>query len=427
MKKLFVISFEGLNYKLLTEFMEMGNLPNFKRVSIEGGLEEINCSRIPYEASGLVSALSGKEDSEHGVFSYWRTRNRDYRPEVYQSEDVKHHMFWNQRFCKGYRVGIVNVFGTHPVYKVDGVLISYAMNRTLRYAFPPDLMRRLTKSGFGYVQDMGAFYKNDGKESLLKQVIKVEKMRHAICQELYKDDLDVYVINYTCIDRVCHFFMDELKDDAMPLEEKAVYRMYQLSDEILGDILQYVDAHGSELILFSSVGFGELEKFVEINPYLEKEGFLKRVSERGIDFDHTLAFEAPQGVHGININTEDFYARGIVKADNYNRVLSEVADALRQMINPYNTKPMFAQVVKGKEFYQGNKEAPDLILEPYDWNYLPYGDNYWADIVGRHNQTGWHRNKSVWGRMGYHMNQEAFQQVSCLKDIYREIERTILI
>ena len=178
---------------------------------------------------------------------------------------------------------------------------------------------------------------------------------------------------------------------------------------------------------FSSVGFGELEKFVEINPYLEKEGFLKRVSERGIDFDHTLAFEAPQGVHGININTEDFYARGIVKADNYNRVLSEVADALRQMINPYNTKPMFAQVVKGKEFYQGNKEAPDLILEPYDWNYLPYGDNYWADIVGRHNQTGWHRNKSVWGRMGYHMNQEAFQQVSCLKDIYREIERTILI
>lgn len=425
MKKLFIISFEGMNYDILKEYINKGYLPHFKKLCDEGYIAEINCSRIPYEASGLVSAFSGLEDSKHGVFSYWHAKNKSYVPEVYQSSEIKDKMFWNSKDFKGHKVGIVNVFGTHPVYKVGGCLISYAMNRTLRYVYPSQLIRDFSKKGFAYVQDMGAFYRNEGKIPFLNQVNKVENMRHNICKELYNEDIDVYVINYTCIDRVCHFFMNEVQDDSIPIEDKAVYQMYQCSDAILGDILEYIEKFDGELIILSSVGFGPLKRFVEINPYLEKCGFLARSSDRQIDWEKTLAFEAVQGTHGININKQSFYSKGIVKDSDYEHIFLELVSVLKDMKNPYNNNLMFSKVISGNEFYKGHIEAPDIILEPYDWEYLPYGDAYWADTVGRHNQTGWHRNKSVWGRLGSSLNKNQLGKIQDLKDIYQEIMQTI--
>ncbi|MGJ3560839.1 hypothetical protein ACR6C2_30120 [Streptomyces sp. INA 01156] len=40
--------------------------------------------------------------------------------------------------------------------------------------------------------------------------------------------------------------------------------------------------------------------------------------------------------------------------------------------------------------------APDLIMEPADWRYLPLGDPRWATHVHRTWQSGWHRRESFW-------------------------------
>lgn len=426
MRKLFIISFEGLNIELLKQYMDIGKLHNFSKLSEEGYLNRVKCSKVPYEASGIASTFSGMNESKHGVLSYWKAKNKNYIPEVYSSEEIKDFMFWRQKRFENYKAGIVNIFGTHPVYEVNGSLISYAMNRTLRYTYPDNLLRDFASKGFNYVQDMGAFFKNEGKENFLRQVQKVESMRHEICKKMYVEDYDIYVINYTCIDRVCHFYMSEVFNDTIPLEEKAVYRMYKLCDSILGDLFEVIEKSKSELILFSSVGFGKLKRFVEINPYLEKTGFLNNISNRTIDWERTVAFEAPQGTHGININTKSFYSKGTVKDIDYEKVLNEVAHALAEMKNPDNNNPMFSKVIPGFEYYQNHYNAPDIILEPYDLEYLPYGDTYWADIVGRHNQTGWHRSESVWGKWGGSLSTDSnVDAVKSLEDIYEHISDTL--
>lgn len=425
MRKLFVISFEGLNFDLLNQYLDVGELNHFKKLQEEGYLGKIQCSKVPYEAAGIVSALSGVNESQHGVFSYWKAKNKNYLPEVYHSEAIKNFMFWQHKKLKDYKISVVNMFGTHPVYPIKGSLISYAMDRTLRYTYPADLLRSFAKKGLNYVQDMGAFYKPGlQKEDFINQIQKVELMRHEICKKMYLSDYDIHVVNYTCIDRVCHFYMNEVADHGIPLKEQAIYRMYQLCDQILGDIFELMEKSKGELILFSSVGFGPLKSFVEINPYLEKKGFLNYTSHRVVDWKRTMAFEAPQGTHGININRKPFFSQGIVEDIDYLKVLTEVAQALTEMKNPHNGNPMFAKVISGSEYYQNHIHAPDLILEPYDWEYLPYGDPHWADIVGRHHQTGWHRSESVWGKWGDSLSVSR-EEVRSLDDIYRNIIETL--
>lgn len=402
MSKLIVISFEGMNYELLKTWIEGGHLPNFKRMADQGYIGEMDCSRVPYEASGLISAFSGLSDSEHGMLSYWKAHNKSYVPEIWSSSEVKDIMIWNDKSMKDYKFGVVNVFGTHPVYPMNGFLISYAMEkRTIRYTYPPTMLHEISRKGLPYVQDLAAFFKNQDKYVFTDEVKQVEELRHNVSKELLKEDVDVYIINYTCIDRVCHFYMSELRDDSIPLEEKIVFRMYKECDNMLKDILEVQDKTNADMLLISSVGFGHLQHFVEINKYLAEKGFLSwDEAGRRPDWEKTLAFEAIQGSHGININRKSFYDKGIVEDHEYESILMQVMDSLKQMENPYSGNPMFSAVIKGKEYYNNNSKAPDIVIEPYDWEYLPYGDSYWADQVSRHCQTGWHRNKTVWGGIG---------------------------
>jgi predicted AlkP superfamily phosphohydrolase/phosphomutase len=401
MPKLLVVSFEGLNYELLTGWIESGYLPNFKRVADEGHIGEIDCSRVPYEASGLISAFSGISDSEHGMLSYWKVHNKSYIPETWSSSEVKDIMLWNDSALKDYKFGMVNVFGTHPVYPLNGFMISYAMDkRTIRCTYPPTLIHELTRKGLPYVQELGAFFNKQEEWRFIGEVSKVEELRHNVSMELINQDVDVYIINYTCIDRLCHFYMSELRNDSISLEDKKVFQMYVNCDRILGDMLSIREKQNADILLMSSVGFGHLKNFVEINPYLSQKGFLKwGTSERQPDWARTVAFESVQGSHGININRKSFYNEGIVEDSEFESVLNQLIDSLKEMRNPHNDNPMFSSVKTNKDYYN-NPKGPDIVIEPYDWEYVPYGDSYWSDMVSRHCQTGWHRNKSVWGGIG---------------------------
>ena len=401
MSKLFVISFEGLNMDLLENWCESGRLPHFKYVQSKGHLGEIACSNVPYEASGLLSAFSGMDDFEHGVMSYWKAHNPDYVPQVWKSGEIEDHMIWRKALSRDNRVGVVNIFGTHPPRELNSALVSYAMERTLRYTYPANLLRSLSEKGLPYVQDMGAFYKGQGKNEFLSEVLRTEGMRHLLSMKLYEKALDVYFVNYTCIDRVSHFYMKELKDDSVRLEDKIIFQMYRYCDSVLGDVLKFAGRHHSDLLIFSSVGFGHLEHFVEINPMLRNENLLSYDKDgRRLDWKRTIAFESVQGSHGININRAGRYVHGIVKDSEFISTRRHVMETLGRMINPYNGNPLFSSVFPGEDRYRNGDMVPDIIIEPYDWGYLPYGDNYWADIVSRHAQTGWHRAKSVWGGLG---------------------------
>lgn len=141
---------------------------------------------------------------------------------------------------------------------------------------------------------------------------------------------------------------------------------------------------------------------MSVNDFLEEAGYLKRDTNNQIDWNKSVAFESVQGTHGININLKGRYSQGCVSQDNLQAVRQDIMSYLKEVINPKTGLLLFKDVMAGEEYYPGSyaKEAPDIMLEPLDYRYLPLGDTYWANHVHRHYQSGWHRREGFWTGTG---------------------------
>lgn len=388
--KLIVAVFEGADFDILSHLMGLNLIPNFKKLD---SFNKCKCSLIPYEAAGLMSVFSGIAEADHGISSYWKSQNSEYIPELWNSNDVKDCMIWNSVKNKNIRTAVINLWGTHPVYPMNGHILSYSMEKSLRFCYPSNLSNELIKNGYKYVQDTCAIHNESTvKEIFCNDVLKIDMLRHN-CIEFFENICDVIIVNYTAIDRISHFYFDEYQKE---YTSSQLYRAYKQCDYILSDLMNLADRHHASLIVLSEIGFGRLKKFVKINKELYNGGFLKYKSNGVIDWEQTVAFESVQGSHGININRKGRNIYGTVNDNDYASMIRTIIDFLNQLKNPDTGKPYFKSVMPGCEYYNDCNHVPDIVLEPFDEEYLPYGDPYWSDFLNRDLQTGWHRSNGFY-------------------------------
>ena len=142
---------------------------------------------------------------------------------------------------------------------------------------------------------------------------------------------------------------------------------------------------------------------MSVNEALEQAGLLRRDAAGNIDWSQTVAFEAVQGTSGVNLNDRERYREGTVAAPDLSTVRSDVLAVLDEFINPYTGTAFAAEVRAREDVYcagPGRVGAPDIVLDPADWRYLPLGATEWASITNRHRQSGWHRRNSYWAALG---------------------------
>lgn len=387
--KLIIAIFEGADFDILNQFMRQNLMPNFKKL---GHLYRSLCSCIPYEAAGLMSAFSGIQEKSHGISSYWKAQNYSYIPELWNSEQIKDKMIWNHPYMANQKKVIINLWGTHPVYPINGFIVSYSMEKSLRYTYPPDLNKNLIRKNMNCVQDTCILFNKDIPTSKFgENVRRIDMLRHNAFMEL-SDDSNLSIINYTSIDRISHFYFNEYLSQG---SNSQLFLAYKQCDEILGQLLLTAERNKSDLIVFSEIGFGNLKKFVNINDELLKAGLLE-YSNGSIKWENTIAFESVQGSHGININRKNAFKNGIIADHQYNAILDEIICFLKTLNNKENRLPLFKRVVKNVEYYDNISNVPDIILEPFDQEYLPYGDPYWSNFLIRNCQTGWHRSNGIY-------------------------------
>lgn len=376
---------EGAVRGLFDAAAQLGHAPWWMDHCVGQSFCELPCGPAPYEPSNLATAFTGTGRGEHGCYSYWRmSHDEGLKPQLLTSADVHRQWLWNWAELDGLRKAVLNVQLTHPPQPMEGVMLSYLMNQSLRFSYPPTLASDLHRTGMRYGHDVSAFYRGEGAEWFLERTRDIASRQIEAALELGAK-ADLMVVNLTLIDRISHFFWHDFAQDASTSDAPCPLLVaYQETDRSLARLHRL--AGGRPMLIFSEIGFGPLEGFVSIDDLLVAEGFLELDGDLRSISNRAHARETPQGSHGIVCRERDG-SRSLALVD-------DVIDFLAS-VRRTDGKPMFQAIWQGEELYRGSQahRAPDIVVDPSDPARPPLGDRRWATHVNRTLQTGWHRNE----------------------------------
>lgn len=382
------------------------HLPNLYRLREIGVGGPLRSDFVPYEAPGLYSAFTGFAPDEHGCFSYWDVHSPDYQPVVLDGSASRRPFLWQRPELADRRVALVNLFGTHPVEPVNGYCLSYPMRATTHACHPRNLPLVLAREGVRPVHDVTVWFTGGPKAPFVGAVLNADRQRAdaalAMLDGKVGERPDLTVLNLTAIDRLSHVYWQETEAHSpVPEPEQAVLQAYRLADQVLGELVERLDDTTS-LLAFSEIGFGPLRSYRSVNDALAEAGLFALGPDGAPDWPRVVAFEAVQGAQGVNLNLAGRYRLGTVSPADRARVLSEVAAVLEEYVNPATGTRLLARAIPREELHSGPAAtaAPDLVLDPADWRYLPLGDPFWSSRTNRVLQSGWHRRDSYWAGIG---------------------------
>ncbi|HEX5446083.1 MAG TPA: alkaline phosphatase family protein, partial [Pirellulales bacterium] len=244
-------------------------------------------------------------------------------------------------------------------------------------------------------------------EHFLRQCVDFDREREA----MFFDSLDkvrqgVCVCVFDGTDRMQHMFWRYL-DDAHPARPKEVpvafgrviEELYQRMDDLVGRTVAKCGDDGTMLMVLSDHGFNTFRRGIDLNRWLEENGYLVVDDQRrndehlgGVDWSRTRAFAL--GLTGIFLNIKHKYSQGIVSADGEADALrQEIAQRLGELVDPQNGAKAVKRAYIAQHAYRGpyKDQAPDVIVG-YERGYRVS----WEAAIGRTTREVFHDNTKAW-------------------------------
>jgi predicted AlkP superfamily phosphohydrolase/phosphomutase len=207
-------------------------------------------------------------------------------------------------------------------------------------------------------------------------------------------------------DRLQHTFWRDIDErhPARPEPEVAEKRhviedLYRRMDDLVGRTMARCRDKDTLLMVLSDHGFGPFRRGVDLNRWLEENGYLALHKGRGnedhlagVDWSRTRAFAI--GLAGIFLNIQDKYSQGTVKPGaEADRLREEIVEKLTGLVDAESGESAVKRVYIATRFYKGpyRDNAPDLIVG--------YRRGYrvsWETAIGRTTDSVFHDNKKAW-------------------------------
>jgi predicted AlkP superfamily phosphohydrolase/phosphomutase len=203
-------------------------------------------------------------------------------------------------------------------------------------------------------------------EDFLRQVYDVDREREAMFFAAF-DRLraGTLVSVFDATDRIQHMFWRQLETDRNPIEQ-----LYEHNDAMIGRVMSRLQPDDVLLVL-SDHGFAPFRRGVNINGWLQAEGYLtlKATADgtsewlRDVDWMKTRAYAV--GLSGMFLNLEGREGAGIVRPGAEAAALkAEIIGRLRGLVDSDNGDIAITEVFDTAHVYSGPyvDNAPDFIV-----------------------------------------------------------------
>ena len=246
-------------------------------------------------------------------------------------------------------------------------------------------------------------------KTFLEQAWQIDNEREKMffdAMDKTKHGLVVCVFDGT--DRVQHTFWRYIDDkhpahagqDPEDIQQRdAIEQLYIRADDLVGRTMEKCRDKNTVLMVISDHGFNSFRYGVDLNRWLEENGYLKVIEEKreekycvGIDWSQTKAFSI--GLTGIFLNIKGRESQGIVDpGQEAAQLRDEIAAKLSELQDTKRNTKAIKRVYNALKVYKGpyKTEAPDLIVG--------YHEGYrasWDTAIGKVTKEVFHDNTKAW-------------------------------
>jgi predicted AlkP superfamily phosphohydrolase/phosphomutase len=222
----------------------------------------------------------------------------------------------------------------------------------------------------------------------------LEKVRRGLC---------VCVFDGT--DRIQHMFWRYIDPrhpardgQAHGRQRNAIEELYLRMDDLVGRTMQACDDENTVLMVISDHGFSSFRRGVDLNYWLEQQGYLKLEPEgrgrkylAGVDWSGTRAYCL--GLAGIWLNIKGREAQGIVDPARADKLRDELCAKLTGLRDEATGETAISRAFNAHRTYRGpyKSEGPDIIVG-YNKGYRAS----WEAAVGQPTDGLFHDNAKAW-------------------------------
>ena len=428
-KRVLVIALGEATFDLILPWIEEGELPTFKKFYEEGTTGNLKSSVPMITPQMWGNIVTGKNPGHHGLFDFWQRGNEGKFKEINGSH-VKVNPIWKILSENGLTSGVVNVPFTYPPQKINGFMISGedAPGAHPSIAYPSKVYEEIIEK-FGRYRLKDIFPGGRKKEDYLTLVKEdIEKQTEVLSHLISTKKWDFFLSFYSATAITQHYFWKDMQQGNNEYRD-VIKTAYKSLDSAI-DRLVKAAGEDTNVFIISECGAGPLISGIQINTWLQKEGFLtfkksNQISSEGmvqksreksflrskvssfrrnvqghipkswfffanknvhwlkswiqtylagsdIDWGKTYAFS--RGKEGdIFINLKGRDPHGIVEPEQYEKVRDDVIEKLSALIDPSTGKRAVERVFKREELYSGPfiEFAPDLLIEWINSAYMP--------------------------------------------------------
>ena len=245
------------------------------------------------------------------------------------------------------------------------------------------------------------------EDAFLEQANQICEEREAMFESaLERTRKGVVACVFDTPDRVQHMFYRYLdpshpahlaNGDSVDRYAGTVEELYVRMDRIVGKTMRHVD-DSTVLFVLSDHGFKSFQRGVNLNAWLESEGYLAVQEEardegylRGIDWTSTKAYSF--GLAGIYLNLEGRESRGIVPRAEARTLAEEIAAKITGLPDPDRDAIAVNRGYSKHSVYTGPYvgAAPDVVV-----GYNPGYRSSWGVALGRVGGPVFEDNTKAW-------------------------------
>jgi predicted AlkP superfamily phosphohydrolase/phosphomutase len=415
-KKVLFIGLDGATFDVLDPLIDRGMMPRLKQFIDEGVRGPLETTIPPITPTAWVSWMTGKNPGKHGVFEFLlRRRGSGALPDTPVNSRSRDGLpFWDLLGQMGKQAIVTNVPCTYPPAMVNGVMISDFLTPRGRrdFTYPESLIEEV-ESRFGpYELYITEVYTPGNVDKILDQLFTELEYKTNVNRYLMQQyGWDVFATHYWGTDRFQHELW-HLLDETHPFFNRKehdahigrIHEYWSAVDSTLGELFDEV-GDDATVYMGSDHGFGPIEKFLCFNVWLIDEGLLvlkrdamtlfkRTIFRLGLTPDLAYRSAMKMGLAHLRLSVgvtnrsklmrianllmlslEDDQHGVVEPGAEYERVMKQVIDKLRALVDPEGRQPLIGPIWRREDLYTGPHidEAPDIQFLPNDMSNKPLG------------------------------------------------------